>query len=103
MLTFLLSRAVPDVNVRSARILQWTRRDYFVSVDPHHRFFWDRFRIRYPHYGRVALKYDVWRDSLDNSPCPMFPAKGALIDWLSDTLGLSLGERRLLHLCVGSH
>jgi len=100
ILTFLLSRAIPDVSIRSARISRWAWREYLLVVDPHHATFWDRFRMRYPYCRRLAFEHGANRDSVDNCFCPTFPTREHLIDWVLDTLDLPLGERRLLRFYV---
>jgi len=102
VLTFLLSRAVPDESVESARIACWIWKNcfiYSIIVSPRHEVFWERFFKKYPHCERLAFEHGtLGGDSLFR--CPAFSTKEDLINWLSNTLDLSLGERRLLHLCV---
>jgi len=96
MLTYLLSRAVPNVYVSYAVITDsFGVAGYFILVDPEHTEYWTWFKRRYPHC--VSLAQD--RGANVNAACPEFPTQKGLLDWLSDTLGLSQGERNLLRLC----
>jgi len=98
-LAFLLSRAVPEARVEQVKIACWTvkRSAYFIVVHPYHTEYWLYFHKRYPQYKRLALKHGAGRHSLEYC-CPEFPTRGDLIDWLSDVLSLSPGERNLLRL-----
>ena len=98
MLAHILDRATPDVHVTAARIARWpTEGSYFINVYPAHMEYWMTFKRTYPYWKRVAAKYNVAKfDTL----CPEFPTRKELLDWLSDTIGLSQGERNLLYFCV---
>ncbi len=96
MLTTILSRAVPSVWVESVRVVHWPSEGlYFINVIPTHGDYWARFKMKYPHWERVALKYGA--KDVDVA-CPVFPTLKQLLSWLIDTLDLSQGERNLLHL-----
>ncbi|RLI16650.1 hypothetical protein DRO41_00940 [Candidatus Bathyarchaeota archaeon] len=96
MLTAILSRAVPSVWVESAGVVHWPSEElYFINVIPTHGDYWVRFKMRYPHYRRIALEYGA--KDVDVA-CPVFPTLRQLLDWLIVTLDLSQGERALLHL-----
>lgn len=105
ILTYILSRAVPDVYVGSVEVV---KRDfgslgarYWLRVEPYHDVYWSRFQELYPHFDRVAAKYGAVGYSLMTGwLCPEFPSKKDLIGWLADTLNLSQGERDLLRLCL---
>ncbi|MCD6213925.1 MAG: hypothetical protein J7J46_02995 [Candidatus Desulfofervidus sp.] len=101
----LLARAVPEVRVKSARIVCWNWHsrnlsEYYILVKPHHKDYWGRFHIRYPHCKQLARKRGVGGYALGyRGLCPEFYTKRDLIEWLADTLNLSQGERNLLRLC----
>lgn len=98
LLTSVLARAVPGTRVESAWVTYIPRQDmrfYFIFVDPAHDGYWARFKMRYPHWERVALKYKV--KSVETH-CPEFGSYEELIGWLSDVLALSRGKSNLLQL-----
>ncbi|RLI41745.1 hypothetical protein DRO59_06100 [Candidatus Bathyarchaeota archaeon] len=117
LLAFILSRGVPEVKVESVQVVetptspQWAldlevgelrlvtiepKYTFFVKPDP--RSYWRRFKEKYPHWDRIALKYGAAVSPLVCRLCPEFPSRDALVNWLSDTLDLSQGERNLLRL-----
>ncbi len=99
MLTHILSHAVPDVRVESARVtcapLQGDCRHYFIFVYPSHGIYWARFKERYFYWKRVALEYEA---EAVEAACPEFNTRESLMNWLFDVLVLSRGERDLLKL-----
>ena len=98
MLTRILSRAVPEVRVSYAVIIELVRGQwYFILVAPDHIEYWTQFKGRYFNGVRLAQE----RGAKMGGACPEFPTQKGLLDWLADTLGLSQGERKLLHLSVG--
>jgi len=104
MLTYLLKRAIPGVRVESVRIFSspspaaslTTKLVYWIQVVPNHDRYWRQFKKRYPNSESLALNYGA---NVDIYSCPEFPTRGDLIRWLADTLELTWGERKLLHLC----
>jgi len=120
-LTSLLSRAVPGVRVWKVEVveslvpLQWSFDfkkmtpypvklgvAYSFDVRPEPYIYWRRFREIYPHWKQVAYKYRSATYSVTTRKlCPEFSSRGMLIDWLSDVLSLSPGERNLLYLMEG--
>jgi len=98
-LTFLLSRAIPDIQVTTSRVAWWigarSRRRYFVDVYPEHLRYWSRFREKYPSSVQLALERGA--ESVTTT-CPEFCSREDLLDWLLDVIGLSQGERNLLRL-----
>ncbi|RLB85736.1 MAG: hypothetical protein DRH15_02990 [Deltaproteobacteria bacterium] len=103
LLTAVMAQAVPEVCVTRAKVSCWVEdgvKAYFLTVYPDHVEYWLRFHRRYPHYKRVALRYGVEKQSINSQCCPEFPTWQDLINWLVDVLGLSQGERNLLHLCI---
>jgi len=101
MLTRVLSRAVPEVCVESAVLIKTTIGRYWIQVEPDHYEYWERFRQKYPYCAQLARARGVKELDLGYRRCPEFCSKGALIDWLADTLGLSQGERKLLKILFG--
>ena len=106
MLTSLLTHAVPDVRVESASLVKTFRAlwlwSYWISVEPNHYRYWQRFKEIYPHWKRVAFTYHARKDSLSSCGfCPEFAALEDLFGWLFEVLELTRGERRLLFLCEG--
>jgi len=123
-LIYILSQAVPDVQIAKARITYLVRgtsgryfvdgepsqagitylvedrprRYCFVDVEPNHLKYWLRFKERYPNSTHLARKHGA---ILVASPCPEFCSREDLLDWLLDVLGFSQGERSLLHLMGG--
>ena len=101
LLTFLLSRAVPEVYVASVEVKRWSPKEgYFIYVEPHHVDFWGYFRIKYPHYRHLALKHGAERFTLGHC-CPKFPTQEDLLGWVMDVLNLTQGERDFLRLYKG--
>ena len=99
-----MSRAVPVMRVDSARVVRG--RHYFILVDPAQSVYWTWFKMKCPHWARVANKYEAMSKSMMGelmisvSFLPVFSTKENLISWLSEVLGLSRGERNLLYFCV---
>ena len=61
MLTTILSRAVPDVRVESARVEQWfTAKMYWIHVRPSHEKYWERFMELYPHWKQAGFRHGLW-------------------------------------------
>lgn len=121
-LTFLLSRAVPDVRVWKVEIVELAtlQRDYCsdleggiinsvawgsmysLDVRPEPYVYWKRFKEIYPHWKQLAHKYKPSPYSVViRKLCPEFPTKEALLSWLADVLNLSRGKRRLLYFMEG--
>jgi len=118
LITFILSRAVPDVYVETARMVgtitdpQWgldleagafrlteIEVKYTLDVKPEPYLYWRRFREAFPCYEQIAFKYGATAYSVVVCRlCPEFPSQDALVKWLSDVLNLSPGERKLLRL-----
>jgi len=118
VLTAILSHAVPSVRVWKVEIveslvpLRWSFDSkkmtpypvklgvaYSFDVRPEPYIYWRRFRKLYPHWEQVAYKYRSTTYSVATCKlCPEFSSRGTLIDWLSDVLSLSPGEKKLLHL-----
>ena len=98
MLATILSRAVPDVRVESARVEQWfTAKMYWIQVEPSHERYWERFMELYPHWKRVGFRHGLLGFKLT----PIFSSRAKVIEWLSDVLDLTQGENNLLRLSVG--
>ncbi len=100
LLTFIMSRAVPDARVESAWVTHvpwWDIRLYFIFVDPFHSDYWIQFKKRYPYWERVALKYGA---KAIEAACPEFDSFENLMNWLFDVLILPQGERNLLQLLM---
>jgi len=97
----LLSRAVPDARVDSVVIVKSLGDQYWFLVAPSHYKYWDRFERTYPHWRQVAYRHGVLSQSVTRGCCPVFPTQKKLLDWISDVLNLTPGERRLLHLVGG--
>ncbi|RLI41746.1 hypothetical protein DRO59_06105 [Candidatus Bathyarchaeota archaeon] len=98
VLTLIMSRAVPDVQIESAEVVESVSRTlslYWIRVKPNHDKYWERFMVLYPHWKQVG-----WFRNLGSRFVPIFPSRAMLIDWLSDVLGLTQGERNFLQLCV---
>lgn len=100
LLTFVLSRAVPDVRIKSAVLIETTIGRYWIQVEPDHYEYWERFRRMYPYCKQLARARGVEEHDLGYRRCPEFSSKEALIEWLVDTLNLTQGERNLLRLCL---
>jgi len=107
-LTYILSRAVPEVYVESARIehwelLKWGINDYYIVVEPYHRDYWGCFRRKYPHSVQLACARSVEKLELELGlrQCPVFHSREDLLGWLVDTLDLTQGERKLLKILFG--
>ncbi|RLI43465.1 hypothetical protein DRO59_00940 [Candidatus Bathyarchaeota archaeon] len=118
-LTFILSRAVPDVRVEMVQVVetpanpQWgldleagafrvieAEYKYTLDVRPRPHEYWRWFRETFPNWQQLAFKYGATVYSVMVCRlCPEFPSRNALVSWLSDVLSLSPGERRLLRLC----
>ncbi|RLF81096.1 hypothetical protein DRN32_01700 [Thermococci archaeon] len=97
MLTTILSRAAPDVQVKTVRVEQWfTAQMYWVHVEPSHEEYWARFMELYPHWKQAGLRYGLLGFKLT----PIFSSRTGVIEWLSDVLGLTRGESNLLQLSV---
>ena len=101
MLAAVLSRAVPDVQVKSAEIVKSSARAVcWIRVSPNHDRYWRRFKEVYPYYRHLALKHGAERFTLGHC-CPKFPTREDLLDWVVDVLNLTQGERDFLRLCRG--
>lgn len=94
----LLSRAVPNVQVDSVVIVKSLGDLYWFLITPSHYKYWTRFDRTYPHWRQVAYRYGVLPESVTGDCCPVFPTQKRLLDWLSDVLNLTPGERNLLCL-----
>jgi len=99
VLVYILSRAVSDVPVSSASIVMSTQsRKYYIGVRPNHPKYWEWFKRRHPNSIHLAQSRGA---RVKGVTCPEFTTAQAVLEWLSDTLGLSCGERNLLRLCSG--
>ncbi len=98
MLATILSRAVPDVRVESARVEHWfTAKMYWIHVKPDHEKYWERFMELYPYWRQVGFRYGLLGFKLT----PVFSSRTKVIEWLVDVLNLTQGEDNLLRLSVG--
>ena len=103
-LTYILSRAVSGVrdaridSVEISCVRYRTDMRFYIYVLPDQSGYWKRFRERYPDCTRLARERNA---KVHNAACPEFCSRDALIDWLSEVLGLTDGERKLLLLDVG--
>jgi len=102
VLTTILRRAVPNVQVEpTSAVVRMFMGRYWIWVEPNPDYYWERFKRTYPHWKRVACKYRVLESSqVPFGSCPVFRAREDLISWLTDTLGLSQGERRFIQFSV---
>ena len=106
LLTLIMSRAVPEVKVESVEVRS-TRKKYWINVEPNNPWYWLKFKKTYPRWKQDAVANGVvnltWLESFERfglyGVCPLFPTQKNLLDWLSDVLNLSHGERSLLLLC----
>jgi len=96
LLTRLLSRAVPDARVELVEIARVDNR-FYIHITPNHFRYWGRFRRRYFYSMDLAQERGA---RVLHTACPEFHTKRDLIDWLSDMLKLTQGERNLLHLSI---
>ena len=97
LLTDILSRAVSDVSVSRASVATSTKsKKYFIAVTPDHAEYWGRFKERYPDSIYLARSRGA---RVDGVACPEFTTTLDLLNWLSDVLGLTQGERKLLRFC----
>ncbi|RLI41750.1 hypothetical protein DRO59_06125 [Candidatus Bathyarchaeota archaeon] len=106
LLTLIMSRAVPEVKVESVEVRS-TRKKYWIDVEPNHPWYWLKFKKTYPRWKQDAVAngavnptgLEFFERSGLYGGCPEFPTQKNLLDWLSDVLNLSHGERSLLLLC----
>ncbi|RLI43463.1 hypothetical protein DRO59_00930 [Candidatus Bathyarchaeota archaeon] len=96
LLARLLARAVPDAHVELVEIA-CVNTKFFIHVTPNHFRYWERFKKRYSYSLGLAQDRGA---RVFRAACPEFHTKKDLIDWLSDTLDLTPGERNLLHLSI---
>ena len=96
LLTVILNRAVPDVCVKRAKLDGGDL--FYILVQPAHSRYWSRFKKKYSYCVRLALEYDA---EVFGGYCPEFRSPRLLIDWLSEVLSLTEGERKLLLLDMG--
>jgi len=97
----ILSHAVPGACIDSVEISCVRYRSgtwFYIYVTPDQSGYWKRFRERYPDCTRLARKRNA---RVHEVVCPEFCSRDALTDWLSEILGLTDGERKLLLLDVG--
>lgn len=95
VLTYILSRAMPNIYVAAAEIVTTPiRARYRIQIRPSHIVYWTQFKERYPHWEKVGSRYGcmVFRFA------PSFPSCVLLVEWLTDVLGLTNGEKNLLCL-----
>lgn len=93
ILTCLLKRAVP-MQIKQARVIYDLR--FYIYV-PYIQFkYWKRFKERYPGWLSLARKHNV--EKVIDVACPEFNTLEDLLEWLSDVLELTTGERNLLYL-----
>jgi len=103
-LTHILSRAVSgvqDVRIDSVKIshVQYhSETRFYIYVLPDQSGYWKRFKKKYPECIRLAWERNA---IVQDVACPEFCSRDVLIDWLSEILGLTDGERKLLLLDVG--
>jgi len=98
---YIITRAVPGACIDSVEISCVRYRTgawFYIYVPPDQSGYWKRFRERYPDCTRLARERNA---KVHNAACPEFCSRDALIDWLSEVLGLTDGERKLLLLDVG--
>jgi len=101
LLTFIMSRAVPEVHVERVKISYWPMdRTYYISVYPSQMKYWLCFRKKYPYWRQVALKYTM-EERVASTFCPEFHTKKDLINWLIDVVSVTEGERKLLKILFG--
>jgi len=100
VLTQLLTSAVPDVYVEHARLDNHTHGGlFYILVRPDHSRYWGRFKKKYPYCMWLAFqKHDA---RIFSAYCPEFRSPRALVDWLSEVLGLTNGVHRFLLLDIG--
>jgi len=101
LLTKVMTQAVPEVCVTGVKVSCWVVdgvETYFLTVYPDHVKYWSHFHKRYPWCEQVALRYGAEEQASCAQLCLMFSTRKELLDWLFDTIGLSQGERNLLHL-----
>ncbi|RLB85734.1 MAG: hypothetical protein DRH15_02980 [Deltaproteobacteria bacterium] len=101
LLTLIMTRAVPNIQVDSVTLIKGVGDLYWFLVAPSHYAYWDWFERTYPHWEQVAYKYGLTILTVDEIRWPAFPTQKALVGWLSDTLKLTQGECKLLLLDVG--
>jgi len=94
----LLSRAVPEVHVESAVIVESIEGTCWISITPNHYEYWKRFEKAYPHWKRLAHKAGALSLIME---VPAFPTRENLMNWLLDLLDVPQGGRSLFQLCVG--
>jgi len=97
LLARLLSRAVPEVGVKL--VVVNSVRHFFIYVEPSHGDYWVRFKMKYPHWERVALKYKAVNVDV---ACPEFGSCEDLVDWITDVMNLPRGVSNLLRISVRS-
>ncbi|RLF81094.1 hypothetical protein DRN32_01690 [Thermococci archaeon] len=102
LLTVVVKRAVPSMHVESAEIVREPRGLYWIRVTPNHILYWYWFRKIYPQWSRTINKYVLKgvEQEFDRT-CPEFFRREDLIKWLSETVGLSEGVRKLLQIYEG--
>ena len=101
LLTLIMTRAVPNIQVDSVTLIKGVGDLYWFLVAPSHYVYWDWFERTYPYWERVAYKYGLTILTVDEIRWPASPTQKGLVGWLSDTLKLSQGECKLLLLDVG--
>ena len=97
MLTDILARAVPEVGVKL--VVVNSVRHFFIYVEPSHGDYWVRFKMKYPHWERVALKHKAVNVDV---ACPEFGSCEDLVDWITDVMNLPHGVSNLLRISVRS-
>lgn len=95
VLVCILTRAVPNVPISSTSITTSIKsKMYYILVTPEHKEYWVRFREKYPNCLILAQERGA---IIDEVACPEFTTVKNLLNWLSDVLKLSQGEKKLLY------
>lgn len=98
VLAYIMSRAVSDVSISSISITTSIRSGkYYILVAPDHAEYWIRFKEKYPNSIYLA---HIRSARVDEVACPEFDTVQDLLNWLSDALSLSQGEKNLLRVVV---
>jgi len=95
VLIYIMSRAVPNMSINSLSITtSLTSEMYYILVSPDHKGYWAQFKRKYPSSVRLAQE---WGARVDKVACPEFTTIKNLLGWLSEVLGLTQGEEKLLY------
>lgn len=74
---------------------------WYIWVEPYHLEFWESFKIKFPVWSSNVLRYRTRVCPMDGVACPEFDRVEDLISWLTETMGLPDGFKRLLMLDAG--